>query len=54
MFIWIIIATIALVSIGLSFMSLRSLKDKGVIKDTKNDLAKNRVIYHDSSNSRGE
>ena len=54
MFIWIVIATIALISIGLSFLSLRSLKYKGDIKNIKKDLSKNRVLYQDSSESRGE
>ena len=53
MFIWIIII-IAIVSIGLSIFSLLRLEDRGDIKKIKKDLDKNRVLYQDSSNSRGE
>ncbi len=53
MFFWIIII-IAVISIGLSILSLQQLKDKGHMKDVKKDLSKNRILYQDSSKSREE
>lgn len=53
MIFWAIVIAIAITSIGLSFLSLRSLREKHDIKDVKKDLSKNRVLYQDSSDSRG-
>ena len=50
MFIWIIIA-IAIISILLSFLSLRNLNAKSEVKNVKKELSKNRIVYQDSSSS---
>lgn len=49
--IWIVIAVILIISIGLSIASLISLNNKSHIKEAKEDLSKGRVIFQDNSSS---
>lgn len=47
--IFIIVLIIALISVGLSFISLRNLKKMGEMQHAKEDLKKHRVIYQKDS-----
>lgn len=49
-----VIVFIAILSVVLSFLSLRHLNDKKEIRKTSRELLKNRIVYrkdHDSSSS---
>ena len=49
-----VLIIIALISVGLSFLSLKSLKDKSEIEKVSQTLRKGRIIYksdHSSSTS---
>lgn len=50
MFIWIVIIIIA-ISIGLSVLSLLQLRNREDMKKVKKELAKNRILFQDSSDS---
>lgn len=48
------IIAIAIVSVILSFISLKHLNDKSHVNHTKKRLEKGRVIFQDTSSSSGE
>lgn len=54
MFIWIVIIIIALISVGLSLLSLKHIKDKKYLNNAKKEFSMNRTLFQDPSDSRGE
>ena len=49
--IWIVAIVILVISLVLSFISLKSLNNKSHIKEAKKKLEKGRVLYQDTSSS---
>jgi hypothetical protein len=50
--IWVVAIIIAVISIIMAFISLRSLENKSHIADAKKKLLKGRIVFQDSSSKR--